>query len=288
MCGHLPSNELPLIRQFAMHRNGRITKSFKLIIEHILLALEELKSRGRIHGNLTVDNVGIIITRDGQIHAKVFGVRLDPNLTSRDDFTRFGELFEMCFQLSRLPLANYDEAQNFREKFNVGFVLPPNAVCLWALFQQNPSNLLRHPVFWDASKCMNFVLKLGGMLMWLRSVSATNPFYLQFRQVLDLNGINSWRWLMDKQTCTDITNRTYGVFYYASFNDLLRIMRHKGTHYLELDKADQATFRLPPQDFYERFRRSYRYLLIRAYEALEQNIRYCPDLPPDYFHEYLI
>lgn len=203
------------------------------------------------------------------------------------DFVALGSLIKECFQLSNFPIVDHVEAHDFTERLNIGNALPMHAVSLWTHYEQNPSHLLRHPLFWSGAMCLEFVKRLGGLLMSIAGRTKAATFRNTFRTAMDIP-INNWQASVDSNTQTHIGKKTYGTFDCLSSTDLLKMMRHKRIHFLELQTVDQSFYGMLPEAFYEHFRSDYPDLLMRAYNALEQYIALLPDLPNGYFDDLLL
>ncbi|KAI3906577.1 hypothetical protein MKW98_009485 [Papaver atlanticum] len=162
-----------------------------------------------------------------------------------------------------------------------------HAVSLWTCYEQNASDLLRHPLFWDGAKCLDFIMRLGNLLVWIKGVSKAANFRKTFRSTMDIL-IQPWQASVDPKTQKQVTKGTYGTFNYMSSTDLLKMMRHKRVHFLELKPGAQSFYGELAEEFYEHFRSDYPDLLMRAYDALEQHIALLPNLPNGYYDDPLL
>nr|PNR36423.1 hypothetical protein PHYPA_022274 [Physcomitrium patens] len=292
--------------------NGRCSPQLLQLMRDIVAGLAHLHAVGIVHRDLKPHNV--LVSNGRILQAKLADMGLSKHLandvssyqdtgkggsgsrgwqapeqlkegrqTRAVDVFSLGCLFFFCITGGQHPFG-----EHFLRDANIAKGAPdffyiedmPEAYHLIkALLCYDPSkrpaakDVMLHPFFWNSEQRLSFLLKASDRVEHEDRVSDSQVLPALEAIGPDVFG-HSWETKLDSKLLDD--GRRYRKYNFSSTRDLLRIIRNKSHHFLELPQDMQESLGPFPEGFETYFSNRFPRLLMEVYKVLHD---YCKDEP---------
>ena len=109
---------------------------------------------------------------------------------------------------------------------------------LLILVRPKTSEVLHHPLFWDSDTRLSFICDASEWIENDRKTRSGSNLLKAIESVAPIAFGGNWKEVMDNAFIDDIC--CYRPYNFESVRDLLRVMRNKYNHYLELQEEIQV------------------------------------------------
>ncbi|OVA04279.1 KEN domain [Macleaya cordata] len=203
-------------------------KSVHLVTAPVINKLRwlfELWDKGLTHRNLTADNIVVTMEGKGQFRSKLTGMVKNQN-SAEDDCTCLVQIIEHCLKDNNGVVKSEEGIDFLYGRFHWSLVSFGNHL--------DPRVLLRHPLFWEPSKCLDFINPTVEMI---NAANCSKSFSKTANDFLaELEKFNACEWdkkMPDKSVLKPTKPlQASKVYNYTLTQDLLRFMRNTNAHYL--------------------------------------------------------
>lgn len=233
----------------------------------------------RLHSGMS--SLGHHVTGNGSSGWQAPEQLLHGRQTRAMDLFSFGCLLFFCITKGRHPFGDYLErdANIVKNQFDFFLVehLPEAVDLLSHLLEHDPEKrpkaeeVLHHPLFWSSEKRLLFLQDASDRVELADRVGDSDILQaLENVAPVALNG--NWDEKMEATFIKNIGN--YRRYKYDSIRDLLRLIRNKSNHYIDLPQEVQELVGPYPDGCYDYFARRFPKLLIEVYKVIYS---YCRD-----------
>ncbi|XP_024018759.1 serine/threonine-protein kinase/endoribonuclease IRE1b isoform X1 [Morus notabilis] len=193
--------------------------------------------------------------------------------TSATDMFSLGCIIFFCITRGRHPFGDHDERdwnikrdkkqdlfliQDFPEAFHlISRLLEPDPTK-----RPKASEILQHPMFWDAEKRLSFLRDTSDRL------GENSDLFKALERTVRTNLATKWNKKVDEKIVTYMRACSKRDYKFNSVRDLLRLIRNLSSHYGELGQDVQILVGPKYEEFDDYFTSRFPSLLIKVYEVV--------------------
>ena len=133
------------------------------------------------------------------------------------------------------------------------------------------ATVLKHPFFWPKFQKLNFLLKVSDRLEAEKRDPISHLLVELEKSAHTIIGNNDWSSRMDRSFMDNLGK--YRKYHFDRVMDLLRALRNKYHHFMDLPEELADVMGSPPDGFYDYFNRRFPNLLIEVYRFVRNNLK---------------
>lgn len=250
--------------------NNVIVDDFTTIIGGCTVGLYNLKTLNLGgHGILNPEHVALIYNK-GKIKSVKLTNMIGHEANPQDDYVGLARIVVFLFRGQPM---GYPEAMDFLAR-----LVNPQDILFTGAFTENPTFILRHPIFWDSCKVLTFIYQVSGILTTYelrRKKQADNTGHYDLEasgahltSAINQIKISDWKRGFSYQELYEVSSLKPN-----STCEFIRGVRNLSARNVEQLESFQLKFGRQPDEFYHFFRNKNCHVLIGVFKAVENHMR---------------